>query len=120
MSGSIAAVQAAQIEIHRLGFRHRTRALDRSRRESHVSNVQQEPDWWRASDGRWYPPTAQSASKPVREPLSEAVGVPVSGVNPPAQVGALPDSAEPSAAPATARPSPGPGSYTDPWSSGGK
>ncbi len=31
-----------------------------------MSDVQQQPDWWQASDGRWYPPQGQAAPAPVQ------------------------------------------------------
>ncbi len=40
-----------------------------------MSDTQQGPDWWLASDGKWYPPTSTPASTPALPPPPNS-GVP--------------------------------------------
>ncbi|HMC39716.1 MAG TPA: hypothetical protein VKI19_08650 [Acidimicrobiales bacterium] len=39
------------------------------------SDAQEGPDWWQASDGRWYPPEVHPDRQPVAEPEPEPAPV---------------------------------------------
>ena len=81
-----------------------------------MSEQSQGPGWWKASDGKWYPPEqAPAAPPPSTEPIAAAppAGTPVGapfgppGSSPP---GAPPPGAPPGGPPTDAPPAPGPSS----------
>ena len=50
-----------------------------------MSDIQVQPDWWLASDGRWYPPTAQPGYPPSPTPQVSGYGAVPPGYGAPPQ-----------------------------------